>query len=353
MENVLNYQSGMVEKASDFFKKMNVAAEMMQSPPKVKTGQTPSDIVYRKHRTKLLHYKSDTAPVKSTPILFVYALVNKYYILDLIPGKSIIEMMVKAGLDVYAIDWGEPTEVDKKRGLDDYLNIYLDKAVDYIRKTSGSDKITILGYCMGGTMSLMYTALHPEKVKNIVLMASPFDFSSDEGMLYQWTRDFPLDELIELFDNCPGWYLNSVFGVMKPMDRLDKVVNFYKNMDKEKFREMFFAMEKWNADSPSVPGKAYLEFLQGGFQQNLMIQNKFEIDGKPVDFKKVKCPFLNLVAEKDTLVPASSSLGIGDHIKSKDQLTLTCNTGHVGLAVSGKVYKTFWPQAVEWIKERS
>lgn len=353
LDEVVSLQVETIDRTSDFFKKMTKWNRMLLSPPPVKTGQTPSEVVYRKHKTKLLHYLPSKKKVSAIPVLISFALVNKPYILDLIPGKSVVEFLVNNGFDVYMIDWGIPSDSDSNLGLETYVEIYMDRAVDYIRRQTGAEGVTLMGYCMGGAMAMMYTALHQEKVANLILMATPFDFSANDGILFQWSKDFPVDELTEIYGNCPGWYLNLSFASLKPTGLMDKGVNLYKNLLDEDFLTLFLAMEKWSNDAQPVAGKAYGQFIRDCFQKNLLMKNRFVLGDKTVDISKITCPVLNLIADKDNLVPPSSSEAICEHIGSSDTETIRCKTGHIGLSVSGRAYKEIWPQTVKWLQARS
>jgi polyhydroxyalkanoate synthase len=352
-DKAFKLQMDTVDRTSGFFLKMARMNEMLLNPPEVKTGCTPHEIVYRKHKTKLIRYRAAGKAVHRTPILIAFALVNKPYILDLIPGKSVVEILLAGGFDVFMADWGVPSDSDRDRGLDDYVNLYLDRMVDKVREITGSDRVTLMGYCMGGAMSLMYTSLHQEKVQNLVLMATPFDFSGNEGILYQWSKEFPVEELVDIYGNCPGWYLNMSFAAMKPTGILDKASSFFGNVLDDDFVKLFLAMEKWASDAQPVPGRAYREFVEGCFQKNLLMQNRLQVGEKVVNLKNIACPLLNVVAEKDHLVPPSSSLAAGDYTSSTDREVMKCPTGHIGLSVSGKALKNLWPAAVKWLKERS
>ncbi len=352
-DEAVSLQVEVIDRTSDFIQKMMKWNRMLLSPLPVETGLTPHKTVYRKHKTKLLRYAPSGEKVHSTPIVIAFALVNKPYVLDLIPRRSVIEFLVSRGFDVYLVDWGVPSDCDSDKGLDLYVNYYLDRMVDCARKISKSKKVTLMGYCMGGTMSLMYTALHQEKIKNLVLMATPFDFSSNDGVLYQWSKDFPVDELTGIYGNCPGWYLNLSFAALHPTGMMDKAVNFYKNMMDDEFLRLFLAMEKWSADAQPVPGRAYGEFIKYGFQQNLLMKNQFPLGDKVVDLGRITCPLLNLIADRDNLVPPSSSQEIADYVSCTDTETIRCETGHIGLSVSGKSLGTLWPQASLWLEKRS
>lgn len=353
IKDCIKLPGDMIERNTTFFKKMIKFNEMVMSPPDVKVGQTPSEIVYRKHKLKLLRYIPQRKNLHKTPILITYALINKPYIVDLLPKRSIVEVLVKGGYDVYLIDWGVPTESDSKKGLDEFINFYLDKMVDKTLKISGSEKLTILGYCMGGTMSLIYTALHTEKVKNLITMTTPFDCSSNEGLLFQWSKDFPAAEVEQIYGNCPGWLMASSFLLINPMKQIDKGLDFYNGILNPSFVELFLAMEKWLRDIIDLPGKLYTEIIGDWFQKNLLMENKFVLGNKKVDFRKITCPYLNLVADQDTSIPPSSSIVIGDKTGSRDKTLMTSPVGHIGLSVSGTALKKLWPKVVEWLNERS
>ncbi|HTL51020.1 MAG TPA: alpha/beta fold hydrolase, partial [Planctomycetota bacterium] len=128
---------------------------------RVRKGISPSEVVYEEDRLRLLHYLSPEKPRYQTPLVFVYALVNRPYILDLKTGRSVVTNFVNAGFDTYLVDWGIPTSADRHLTLDDYINGYLLNVLDFLRERTGADQVNILGYCMGGTMSAMFSALHP------------------------------------------------------------------------------------------------------------------------------------------------------------------------------------------------
>ena len=353
LEDGLKLQKDMMGRYSDFYEKMLKFNQLLTNPPDIKTGQTPAEIVYRKHKVKLLRYLPAGDKVYKTPILLSYAMINKPYIMDLLPGRSVVEVLVKSGFDVFLIDWGSPTKSDSNKGLDEYVNFYMDRVVNKVIELSGESQINLLGYCMGGTMTLLYTALHQKKIKNLITMATPFDCTSNEGLLYQWSKEFPVDEVREMYGNCPGWLLANSFVLLKPVGNIEKAVGLYKGILKDSYVTLFLAMEEWLRDTIDVPGKVYTEFITDWFQNNLLIKNEVVLGGKKVDFKKIKCPYLNLIAEEDSTIPPPSSKAIGDYISSEDKKLMTVSAGHIGLAVSGKAIKKLWPEAVKWIGDRS
>ncbi len=322
----------------------------------VRVGVTPSDTVYRENKLRLLHYRSDVPKVYETPLIVVFALVNRPYILDLRPGKSVVERFLDRGFDVYNVDWGVPSRSDRHLDLNDYVRRYLDHVVDDVRERSGCSQVNVLGYCMGGSLSAMYTALHPDKVKNLILMAAPVDWSRKDSLLSVWTdaEYFDVDKMLEVYGNAPAEWLQSSFQMLKPVQNfLSKPINFYKRMEDEKFLEDFFAMETWLNDNIPIAGETFRQFVKNCFQRNELINGKLDIGGRRVDFKEITCPILNLTAEHDHLVPCGQSLPFNDAVGSTDRKSVRFPAGHIGLSVGSKAHRELWPMTCDWLAERS
>ncbi|MCA9198739.1 MAG: class III poly(R)-hydroxyalkanoic acid synthase subunit PhaC [Planctomycetales bacterium] len=332
------------------------APNVMEHAAQPNVATTAHDVVYEKDALKLNHYRRETPAVVQEPVLVVYALVNRPYILDLQPDRSVVRRLLDNGLDVYLIDWGVPTAADQSLTLNDYVNGSLRKVVDEVCERSGTTNVNILGYCMGGTLSTLYTTQFPERVKNLSLMAAPIDFSDQESLLHIWTKEqyFDVDRMIDAYGNCPATFLQSTFQLMKPVQNfIEKYTGFADNMHNEKFLENFFAMEKWTNDNIPVAGETFREFVKCFYQRNQLVKGEFSLGGKPVDLKRIECPLLLLAAEFDHLVRPQSTYGIISHVGSKDIEKKEIHAGHVGLAVSSKAHKTFWPEVAQWYVQRS
>ena len=214
---------------------------------KIRKGVSDSEVVYEEDRLKLRHYLSPTKPRYRTPLVFVYALVNRPYILDLKKQRSVVAHFVERGFDTYLVDWGVPTRADRHLTLDDYINGYLVNVMDYLRERTGVEDPNVLGYCMGGTMSAMFTALHPQRVKNLILLAAPIDFATNDSLLNVWTRpeNFDVDKFVDTFGNCPAEFLQATFLLLRPVGNLlEKPLNFYEHMHEDKFLDDFLTTEK-------------------------------------------------------------------------------------------------------------
>lgn len=330
--------------------------KVLEVAKKVRVGVTPSETVFCRDTLKLKHYLSDQAQAYQTPLVCAFALVNRPYILDLKEGKSVVAHFVNHGFDTYMVDWGVPTHAERFLNMNDYIEGYLDDVVDQVRERTGSEKINLLGYCMGGTMSTMYTALHPDKIKNLILMAAPVDWSNKDHLLAKWTDAdvFDVDRLIDVCGNAPTDMLQGSFSLLKPVSTMvEKYVNFYENMEDEKFLEDFFAMETWLNDNIPVAGEMFREFVKYLMQQNRLIEGTLQIGNRVVDLAHITCPVLNLTAEHDHLVPCGQSLPLEGAIKSKDYESVRFSAGHIGLAVGSKANRDLWPMACDWLAQRS
>jgi polyhydroxyalkanoate synthase subunit PhaC len=323
---------------------------------RVRVGSTPHDVVYEEDTLKLLRYCNPDVKFQE-PILICYALVNRPYILDLQPSRSVVQQLLKRGFNVYLIDWGVPTAADRTMRLHDYVCGLMKHVGEFVRADSESNVFHLFGYCMGGAMSAMYTSVFPEFVKTLTLLAAPIDFSADEGLLHLWTKEehFDVDKLINAYGNCPPAMLQGAFGMMKPVQNfIEKYTSCWENLHDEKYLENFFAMEQWTNDNIPVAGETFREFVKCLYQRNQLVKGEFRLrHDVPVKLERITCPLLLLTADFDHLVPPSSTLGIKPHVRSTEIKAMSIAAGHVGLATSSKAHRQLWPEAANWIAEHS
>jgi polyhydroxyalkanoate synthase subunit PhaC len=323
---------------------------------RVKKGATLSEVVYEEDRLTVLHYKSSNLMPGATPLIFVFALVNRPYILDLKEGKSVVSHFVNKGFDTYLIDWGIPTDADRQLALDDYINGYLLNVVEHVRERTKAKQVNLLGYCMGGTMSSIFTALHPKLVRNLILMAAGIDFSTRDGLLNLWSdpENFDVDKFVDAFGNCPAQFLQSAMLLLKPVGNLiEKPLKFYEQMGDPVFVDDYFTMEGWLNDNVPVAGETFREFVKYLYQQNRLVKGTMPVGRHVVNLRNITSPVLNIMATKDDLVPCGQSLPFNDLVGSADRKTLQISAGHIGLAVGSRAQKELWPGVVEWLAERS
>ena len=338
------------ERAQTMTKK---ASDVLLGPLDTDIATTPGEIVYQEDRLTLKHYKPTVEHGPKTPVLMVYALINRETMLDLQPGRSVVQNFLAEGVDLYMIEWAYPTRKDRYLTIDDHVNGYMDNVIDFIRQRCNLPKINLMGVCMGGTFSVIYAALHPEKVKNLITTVTPTHFDTDKGLLHIWFKDIDVDRTVETFGNMPGDLLNIVFLLLNPARlMIDKYVGFLENVDNKVFVENFIRMEKWIFDSPDVPGETFRQFIKDCYQKNLLIQNKMEVGGVRVDLQNVTMPLMNIYGRYDHLVPPEACEHLTSKVGSKDTEDICLDTGHIGIYVSSKCQKELTPKIARWLKER-
>jgi polyhydroxyalkanoate synthase len=355
----LEAQRQALEAATEATERASSAPDANERIETVEVGETPNEVVYTENKLELHRYSPtsiDEERTQDVPILIVYALINRPYILDLQPDRSVIRRLLESGFVVYMIDWGEPSQLDTALTLEDYVCRYVDNCVDEVRADADVDDIHLLGYCMGGTMSVMYAALFPEKVRTLGLMAAGLCFADTGGVLEAWGDEEFYDpaDVTDAFGNVPADFLDVGFALMDPVNNyIRKYLNLYENLDDEDFVENFARMEKWLADGIDVAGTAYTEFLKKIYQQNALYENELSLGDRHVDLDVIEMPVLQIMGEYDHLVPPEASKPFNDRVPSSDVTSMEFATGHIGLSVSSSSHENLWPSVAEWYAERS
>jgi polyhydroxyalkanoate synthase len=345
-----------LERGADAVETMRLLPERIDDLASVEVGQTPSEVIHSENKLDLLHYEALTDDRHDAPLLVVYALINRPYILDLQPDKSVVRRFLEDGFDVYLIDWGEPSRLDASLTLGDYVNRYIDNCVDVVRNRTETDEINVLGYCMGGTLSTMYAALHPEKVRNLGLMATGLCFDDTGGILEQWGSEeyFDPGAITETYGNVPAEFLATGFAQMNPIENYaGKYTILFDNLEDKTAVENFGRMERWVRDGVDVAGEAYRQFIEEIYQENALYQNELVLDGDHVDIGNLTMPVLQIIGSFDHLIPPEASKPFTEVIPSEDTDIYEFPTGHIGMAVSGKAHAELWPRVATWFRERS
>jgi len=349
---VKNYLSKVTENLPWLTGLMPEASDVLLSSLDTDIATTPYEIVYEEDHVKLKHFKPETEGIASSPLLINYALINKETMLDLQPGRSLIQKLLNAGIELYVIDWGYPSKKDQYLTIDDHVNWYLDNIVDFVCKKHHQASINLMGICMGGTFSVMHAALHPEKVKNLITTVTPTNFDTDQGLLHTWMKEVNAADMMDTFGNMPGDMMNLGFLLLNPARlMIDKYEGFMENLNNREFVENFMRMEKWIFDSPDVPGETFKQFVEDCYQKNLLIQNKMKLDGKTVNLKKITMPLLNIYGELDHLVPTEAAEKLPEKVGSRDTENVCIKTGHIGIYVSSKSQKEFAPKIIGWLEK--
>jgi polyhydroxyalkanoate synthase len=300
-------------------------------------------VVWTENKWRLLRF-APARPRYATPVLLVPSLINRWYVLDLGPGRSLIEWLVAQGHEVFCIDWGTPGDEDRFLTWDDIAGRYLGRAVRIAARYSRSGKTHVLGYCLGGTLATSYVAAFPEYVASLLALATPIDFEH-AGIMSTWTRTptFDVNALLEAFGNVPWRLMQASFSMLKPTLNAVKTMSLLDRAWDDEFLEGFLATERWGNDNVSFPGACYARYIEELYRRNLLVRGGFTLAGRSAELPAIRCPLLVLAFADDHIVPLASAAPLLDRVASTDKQLVTQPGGHVGAVVSRKAADRLWP----------
>ena len=324
-------------------------------------GVTPKETIYAQGTLKLHHYLPQTDEVFRVPVLIVTSLVNQPYILDLVPGQSMVEFLLRQGFDVYLIEWGRPRREHKNLVLEDYVLKLLPECVARVQKDSGEQQVSIIGYCLGGLLSVLYAALHaaghaaPSKraLKNLVCMAAPVNADGMVSLKAWLGPNFDEEAIIDQFGNVPAEWVQNSLRALRPFGKVSGAMNLLNNMDKQDTLLSNLRMGKWETDNIPFPGAAIRQLINDFIRANKLIKGNWDIGGQRIDLSKIRVPFLHLLAQDDHIIPYASSQQLVHMIGSKDKKEAIIKGGHVGLVAGRGAEMRMWPTLNEWLAARS
>lgn len=329
------------------------AYENLKSVTEVDVAQTPKKVVWNDGKVKLWHFTPQKKATVKTPVLVVYALVNRWYMMDIQPDRSFIGKLLAEGLDVYLLDTGYPTIAERYKTVNDYINGNINDCVDFLCEKHHLKAINLMGICQGGTFSAIYAALHPEKVKNLVTLVTPIDFATNDGLLFKWSRCLDIDNMVDKYNGIiPGSFLNTGFDLLIPMNKVRKLVNLAQTTsDKDKMMN-FLRMEHWINESPDQAGETYRQFIIDMYQHNKLVKGEFELDGEKVNLKNINMPLLTIYASEDHIVPPQCTKPLNDLVSSADKELYEFPGGHIGVFVGARSQTTLAPAIEKWFAKR-
>ena len=338
----------------------NTRTLLRVSTSRARVAQTPKQVIWTLNKARLYRY-IPVVPAEQrhkVPLLLVFALMNRPYILDLRPGNSFVEYMVKQGYDVYLLDWGAPGPEDKGLKFDDYVLDYLTRAIRKLKAVSGSDELSVLGWCIGAILTTIYAALRPDDgLKNLLLLTAPLDFTDKTaGGFVRWVNDqyFDPDKIIDAFGNMPGEMIDYGAKALKPVENyIGSYLTLWDNLDNPRIVESWHAMNTWVTDLIPMAGATYKQLIQELYRENRLIEGRMLIRGERVDLSRIKASLLNVIALADHISPPCQSESIMTKVSSKDQLLLKVKGGHIGMMAGSGALKYTWPHIDSWLAARS
>ena len=318
-------------------------------------GLTPKDTIYSRGTLKLYHYRPQSEEIYRVPVLLVMSLVSKPYILDLTPGQSLVEFLVQKGFDVYMIDWGIPRPQDSALKLEDYVLDLMPDCIAKVQEATGEEDVSVVGYCMGGLLSLLYAALHPDgPLKNLACFTTPVNYDG-MGLQKKWAdpRWFDVDRIVDTMGNVPPEMMLQSFDMLRPVSKQIGQVRLWDNMWDDEFTRSFRLFDRWGADQIPFPGETFRQTTKELMWENKLAKGTLEIGGKPVRLENVTVPAIHVTAEHDHIVPAEASKDLIALIGSEDKQDIVMKGGHVSLVAGGNAMYRLWPQLDTWLATRS
>jgi polyhydroxyalkanoate synthase subunit PhaC len=317
---------------------------------RLQLAPTPRDIVWSDGTASLLRFRGERTG-SSAPVLLVPSLINRWYVLDLHGGASVVEALVGAGLDVYCLDWGAPEAEDRYLEWDDVL-VRLARAMRKVRALSGSATLSLVGYCMGATLAAIAAALDPEAVGGLVNLAGPIDFAAG-GMLRAMVdaRFFDADAVAEAGNVTPE-QMQSGFVALRPTAAFAKWLRTIDPDTSDDARARADALEHWANDNVAFPGAAYRRYIGDLYQKNELVRGEHHVAGRRVELGAIRCPVLTVVADRDAICPPAAALALHAHVGSRDTTALTVPGGHVGAVVGGRAKRELYPRLCQWLGAR-
>jgi polyhydroxyalkanoate synthase len=325
-----------------------------------KIAQTPKELLWTLNKAKLYRYVPVVPEAKrhKLPLFLVFAIMNRPYVLDLRPGHSFVEYMLRCGYDLYLLDWGAPGPEDRNLKFDDYTLEYLPRALRKMKTISGSEQFSMLGWCLGALISTLYAALRPDDgLKNLVLLTAPLDFTDKTaGGFIRWTssQTFNPDKIVNAFGNVPGEMIDYGAKALKPVENfIGNYLKLWDNINNPKVVDAWHAMNTWVRDNIPMAGGAYRQLINEFYKENRLMEGKLAIGGETVDLGQLKANVLNVIAEADHITPPCQSEGIMNRIASQDKEVFRVQGGHIGIMAGSGAEKTTWPHIEQWLAKRS
>jgi polyhydroxyalkanoate synthase subunit PhaC len=317
-------------------------------------GQTPADEIWRKGRVRLYRYRPVNDNLYSRPILCVPSLINRNYILDLMRGRSLVAYLVGRGLNVYMLDWGQPTAEDSHLTLDEHLTGYLRQAVAAVRAQNEDEPVNLLGYCMGGMFAAIYASQYQEEVAGLVNLAGPINYH-DGGIFSLLTRAdwFDADKLVASYGNIPADLLSWTFQMLRPTSHLLRALYLAEHLDDPNYVRSYAAMQTWIFDQVDFPGEAFRRYIKALYQGNQLVRGEFTLDGRPVNLHDITCPVLTIASYDDETAPCGSVAILHDLVASQGNQLLLLHGPHVGMVAGSKAPQKLWPKLADWLVAHS
>ena len=320
-----------------------------------KVGLTPKTTLYGRGTLQLYHYKPQVDELYRVPVLMVMATTNKAFVFDLLPGQSMVEFLLKRGFDVFVIDWNAPAPEERGLTLEDYTQDFIPTCIRKVQQETGQRDISVIGYCMGGVLSLIYAATHTDgPLKNLVCLTTPVDWKQ-MGLTTMWNdpRYFDVDQVADTLGVVPADFIRQMFEMQKPAQRLAGQLRVSEQMWNDEFVRSYRAFERWGDETLPLAGEYLRQTTKELSWGNKLFTGELVVGGRDAKLSNIKAPILSVVAEHDHLAPRDATKPLLDLVGSNDKEEILLKGGHVSLIAGPNAIGRMWPRLERWLAVRS
>lgn len=301
-------------------------------------------VLWRDGSARLLDY----GPAGGLPLLVVPSLVNRAYVLDLTPERSLLRFLSAQGLRPLLLEWDVPDAAERDFTLTDVILRRLEPALD-AALAAAKGPVGLLGYCMGGTLVAALAARRPDDIAGIAFMAAPWDFHADAPHQAEIGRMAAAASLavITSLGVLPVDGIQALFTTLDPLTALRKFSAFGRLDPESPEAARFVALEDWLNDGIPLPGPVALECLAGWYGENMPGRGRWRIDGAAVRPEEIRRPSLHLIPARDRIVPPASARALAERMPGAERIEPTL--GHIGMVVAGGAEAQVWRPLAEWL----
>lgn len=354
----MSAESGLLERGRQEFERAlqrNIKGLGYFTSPAPVLGASAKDVLIERGTLRLYHYRPLTDEIYRVPVLLVMATTNRGYIFDLTPGQSLVEYLLQRGYDVFMIDWEAPRPDEKTLDLASYVLDFLPSCVARVKQVTGEPDISVIGYCFGGVLALLWAALHPDAgLKNLATFTTPVDFTK-MPLFATWSdkRYFDVDRLVGTLGNCPAEMLYTAFDSLRPGGRVAANIRLLDRMWDDEFVKAHRMIDRWSSDVLPLAGAYFRDTTKRLMWDNALFERTMDVAGRPVDLEAITVPFLHVTAEHDHIVPTAASAPLIEMVGGTDKEHVTLKGGHVSLIGGPNAVRRMWPKLDQWLAEKS
>ncbi|QZP07595.1 alpha/beta fold hydrolase [Caenibius sp. WL] len=323
--------------------------------PRQSVGAMASDLLIRRGTMAFYRYRPVAEEVYRVPLLMVTPPSNKGYIFDLANGQSFFEFMLHRGYDIYLLDWMPPRADEAELGIEHYVLDFIAQCAEHIADETGERELTISGYCMGGTLAVLYAALAGAgRIANLLCFTTPIDFHHMH-LFRAWAdkAHFDVDQLVDALGIIPPELMLGAFDLMRPANRTAGMMHLWANMWNDDFVKSYRMFDRWGAETLPMPGRYFRQIIKQLLWDNALLEGRMQVGGRHVDLSAITAPILSIVAEHDHVVAREAAAPLLNMTGSQDCEEILSKGGHVSVVAGASAVRRLWPSIDEWLGKRS